>query len=89
MKNTQAELPFDCDQMFCYRIQVQGRIGSRWLDRMQGLAVTSTLPDVDPSLTILEGELLDQAALAGVLNTLFDLHLPLVSVERLAPRAKS
>ncbi len=34
-------------------------------------------------VTILEGELSDQAALAGVLNTLYELHLPLLSVKRL------
>jgi hypothetical protein len=31
----------------------------------------------------LEGELSDQAALAGVLNTLYELHLTLLSVNRL------
>ena len=34
-------------------------------------------------MTTLVGELADQAALAGVLNTLFELHLPVLSVERL------
>jgi hypothetical protein len=34
-------------------------------------------------LTALEGELMDQAALAGVLNTLYELHLPVFSVNRL------
>ena len=35
-------------------------------------------------MTTLFGELSDQAALAGVLNTLYELHLPVFSVERLA-----
>jgi len=34
-----------------------------------------------PETTTLEGRLLDQAALTGVINTLYDLGLPLVSVE--------
>ena len=34
-------------------------------------------------ITRLEGELLDQAALAGVINTLFELQLPLLAVKRL------
>lgn len=31
--------------------------------------------------SVLEGRLLDQAALAGILNTLYDLHLPVMSVD--------
>ena len=31
---------------------------------------------------MLEGELSDQAALAGVLNTLYELHLTVLSVKR-------
>ena len=33
------------------------------------------------SLTTLSGSLVDQAALYGVLNALYDMHLPLLSVE--------
>ncbi len=36
-----------------------------------------------PCETMLEGVLSDQAALAGVLNTLYELHLTVLSVERL------
>ena len=31
--------------------------------------------EADPPVTTLDGELSDQAALAGVLNTLYELHL--------------
>lgn len=31
-------------------------------------------------MTELVGQLLDQAALLGILNTLYDLHLPILSV---------
>jgi hypothetical protein len=34
-----------------------------------------------PETTTLEGRLIDQASLNGVLSTLYDLGLPLVSVE--------
>jgi hypothetical protein len=33
-------------------------------------------------VTSLEGELSDQAALAGVLNMLYELHLPVILVKR-------
>ena len=38
----------------------------------------------EPAITILEGELVDQAALAGVLITLYEHHLPVLSVECLS-----
>jgi hypothetical protein len=34
----------------------------------------------DATISALEGELIDQAALLGVLNSLYELHLPVVSV---------
>jgi hypothetical protein len=36
-------------------------------------------------VTLLEGKLRDQSALAGVLNTLYELHLPILNVEALDP----
>jgi hypothetical protein len=37
---------------------------------------------VDHNVTTLRGELGDQASLAGVLNTLYELHLTVLLVER-------
>jgi hypothetical protein len=59
-----------------YRIRVQGRVDSSWVDRMGGMTVTEDVSDDQAAVTILEGHLPDQAALSGVLNTLYDLHLP-------------
>ncbi len=36
--------------------------------------------DGDPPITTLQGELSDQAALTGVLNTLYEQRLPILSV---------
>jgi hypothetical protein len=68
-----------------YRIDVQGRIPARWCERVEGMVVTVLAPESGPLLTTLLGELSDQAALAGVLNTLYELHLPVLSVQRLSP----
>ena len=73
------------DRPATYRIDVRGRIPARWRDRLEGMALTECSADVEPLVTTLLGELSDQAALEGVLNTLFALHLPVVSVERLSP----
>ncbi len=66
-----------------YRIRVQGRVDSSWADRLGGMTVTEDASDDQAAVTILEGHLPDQAALSGVLNTLYEMHLPLLSVENL------
>jgi hypothetical protein len=67
-----------------YRIRVRGRIPSRWYDRLEGMTITECLTGAGPPTTTLEGELADQPALAGLLDTLFLLHLSVVSVECLS-----
>ena len=72
------------DRPATYRIAVQGRVPSRWCDRLEGMTITERPAEADATVTTLLGELSDQAALAGVLNTLYELHLPVLSVERLS-----
>jgi hypothetical protein len=48
------------------------------------MAITECPAEAEPPVTSLLGELADQAALAGVLNTLFELHLSVIAVERVS-----
>jgi hypothetical protein len=66
-----------------YRIRVQGHLEERWADQLGGMAITMESSAGKPPVSILVGHLADQAALSGVLNTLYELHLPLLSVENL------
>jgi hypothetical protein len=71
------------DSPAVYVIRVAGILDEKWSDYLGGLAITTADPGqgkVKP-ITILEGELIDQAALLGVLNALYDYHYPLISVE--------
>jgi hypothetical protein len=72
------------DNPATYRICVQGQLGDEWSERLSGLKMTVLALAGERPVTTLLGELSDQAALAGVLNTLYELHLPVLSVERLA-----
>ena len=45
------------------------------------MTITVFSADTGPCVTSLVGELSDQADLAGVFNTLYGLHLPVLSVE--------
>ena len=66
-----------------YRIQVQGHLQSDWSDRFGGMRMYSPPPEAGSAVTILQGPVHDQAELSGILNTLYELHLPLLSVQYL------
>jgi hypothetical protein len=57
-------------------IRVKGCIDEHWSAWLAGLNIVHTERDE----TILSGKVVDQAALYGVLSTLRDLGLPLLSV---------
>jgi hypothetical protein len=63
---------------------VEGRIPTKWCDRLEGMATTLWTSESGSHLTRLQGELPDQTSLAGVLNTLYELHLVVLSVDRLS-----
>jgi hypothetical protein len=62
-------------------IRIEGRIDEHWSDWFEGLKITHT----EENETILTGEVVDQAALYGLLAKLRDLGLPLVSVKQVGP----
>ncbi len=64
-----------------YRIRVRGGLDTSWSDRVGGMQVTETRGSDGEAETILVGRLVDQAALAGILNALYELHLPVLSAE--------
>jgi hypothetical protein len=76
--------PIPFDHPATYQINVQGRINPTMTDLLGGMTISPETVEADPPVTTLEGELVDQAALAGVLNTLYELHLPVLLVKRLS-----
>ena len=66
-----------------HEIRVQGHLDDHWANWLEGLALTRE----NDGTTTLTGRLVDQAALHGVLNTIRDLNLPIVSVRRVYPDA--
>jgi len=64
-----------------YRIRVRGHLDSKWSDRLEAMNITESQQDDGESETVLVGRLADQAALAGVMNTLYEQHLPVLSVD--------
>ncbi len=62
-----------------YAVRLAGHLHPRWTARFDGMALTN----LGDGTTVLEGDIADQAALHGLLRTLRDLGLPLVSLTRL------
>ena len=64
-----------------YRIDVKGRLDESWSDRLGGMTIKTNNCGDEAHVTTLTGPMRDQAELMGVLNSLYELHLPIVSVE--------
>jgi hypothetical protein len=64
-----------------YRIRIKGPLDEHWADRLGGMTVSPTRLGAHETVTTLCGQVLDQAELFGILNTLYDLHIPILSVE--------
>jgi hypothetical protein len=62
-----------------YRISVEGHLAQRWAGWFDDLSLTNE----SDGTTVLEGLVVDQAALHGLLQKVRDTGLPLVSVTRM------
>lgn len=66
-----------------YRIVVLGTIDTTASDCLGGMRIDSTNGGEDEPVTALVGRLRDQAALSGILNTIYEMHLPVLEVKKL------
>jgi hypothetical protein len=72
------------DRRAVYRIRVEGNLQASWSERLGDMTISPGPSDEGLPTTTLVGELRDQASLAGVLKTLYDLQCAVLSVERLS-----
>ena len=66
-----------------YRIVVQGALSEEWSDRLAGLSITVVTRAGSSPRSHLTGPIRDQAELRGVLESLYELHLSILEVERI------
>ena len=64
-----------------YRIGVQGRLDESWSDRLAGMRITAKDDEAETVVSTLTGRVRDQGELIGVLSSLYELRLPILSVE--------
>ena len=67
--------------MSVYDIRVKGHLDGSWSEWFDGLQITNS----ENGVAVLSGEIVDQAALHGVLVKVRDLGLPLISVTSVDP----
>jgi len=64
-----------------YRIRILGILDKKSSDYYGGMSIEHDVLLNQYPITILTGRLTDQAALIGVINSLYDIGCPLLSVE--------
>ena len=72
-----------------YRITVRGFLRETKSDILAGMRITSESRGDQKPVSTLIGRLMDQAELSGVLNTLYEMHLSILSVEVVEEEEKS
>lgn len=63
-----------------YRVTFQGKLDDSWQNWFSGLSISTEKETQGRKVTTLTGQIVDQAALRGILNKLWDLNLNLISV---------
>ena len=71
----------DLNQPMVYQIRIKGHLGPKWADWFGGLSITLE----DDGETLLTCQVVDQAALHGLLRKVRDLGMPLISAIRVNP----
>ena len=64
-----------------YRISIMGTLDKKWSDYCGGMTIEHDIALNQYPMTTLTGILADQSALIGILNSLYDMGCPIISVE--------
>jgi hypothetical protein len=71
------------DEPATYQIQIEGKLDAAWSVRLEGMEIRTCRTEDGQFVTTLEGRLIDQAALSGVLLSLYELQFAVLAVKRL------
>ena len=84
MEQTHQDIELGFVGTAIYHIVVKGYLDPSYSDRVAGMKIEVTQRGDLKPITTLFGAVIDQAELSGVLETLYSLHLTLLSVESVA-----
>jgi len=71
------------DRPSIYQIKVQGKLNEQWSNWLANMTISHDLANKEAHITTLTGPIVDQTALRGILNKLWDLNLTLLSIKQL------
>lgn len=66
-----------------YQIKVQGTLDASWSSRLGDMHISTIKKPGGKTISVLVGRVLDQSELSGILNSLYELHLTVISVKAL------
>ncbi len=81
MQEEQDWSQFNLGTPAVYYIKIRGHLDVDWSNRLGGMTIQHTITASGTTITILQGKMVDQAVLFGVLNSLYGLGFPILSVE--------
>ncbi|MEN8688349.1 MAG: hypothetical protein AB1Z51_08410 [Desulfuromonadales bacterium] len=64
-----------------YQILIKGFLDESWSERLNGLTIVNMNSETGVPITKIYGQVRDQAELLGVLNSIYEMHLPLISID--------
>jgi len=80
-KNENKIASFSFSKPAVYQIKVQGEIDQSWSPRLGDMQIKVIKKPGSKAVSTLVGSVIDQSALSGILNSLYDLHLTVLSVK--------
>lgn len=84
MPLSRKPVDIDFDGPASYRITVKGLIDNRYSQNFGGMRISTQHDSDEPNLTIFTGEVKDQAELVGIIDSIYQLHMTILSVENLS-----
>jgi hypothetical protein len=83
MVNENISKDFSFKRSAIYKIIVQGEVQQYWSERLGDMQISVNKNAQQKTISTLVGKIPDQTALSSILNTLYELHLTVISVNML------
>ncbi len=83
METNTPSKEFSFTKAAIYKIKVQGDLSRNWSDNLAGMQINVERRKGKEPVSVLVGQINDQAALSGILTALYELHLAIISVKAL------
>jgi hypothetical protein len=77
---------FGFQKVAVYKIVVQAELDESWSERLGGFEIKIERLKGKKPVSVLVGQINDQSALSGIMNMLYEFHIPIISVNMLSEK---